>query len=258
MAGPQGPRRAPTEAIGCAQDDAVAHSIADRPLSAGIHSWLVPSPACRGTQKPAAPSCANQATSGFALPRTSSEPASSTPSWPLSGTKQAVPVFLGPAGRGLLQAISSLGRQLVDGHRGPVQLTGFYAVLQATTGVKKDRPRSITIDCYGDKRTVGEKDVIMEEWRQPRVANRGASSMPSPPAAVQTPHRPPGDRIDAVAAAKGGNEEIGSDGVDDVVYPEVVINSSHLLLSFSSVKKGVERLSLKDFNAVVSACRLRT
>lgn len=85
-----------------------------------------------------------------------------TPTDP-SGSRQVVPISLGPFVLGLLQAIATLSRQLFDGHHGPTKLTSFYAVLQAATDVGQELPKSIIIDCYGAKRTVEEKDMIMAE-----------------------------------------------------------------------------------------------
>lgn len=185
-----------------------------------------------------------------------SEPTSSTraASVPARGILQAVPISLGPAGPGLMQAIASLGRQLVDGHRGPVNLTGFNVVVQASTGIKGDRPKNIIIDCHSDKRTVQEKDLIMAEWQQqqPVASNAGVASE------RKSPIPPPMNDVAAVIDTPGGNGESGSDSVDKVVYPKVTIHTPKQVLALPSVKKGVKTLSLKDFGAVVASCKLRT
>lgn len=163
-----------------------------------------------------------------------------------------MPVSLGPGGVGLLQAIATLARQLVDGHRGPVKLTGFYAVLQASSGFQDDRPKSIIVDCYGAKRTVEEKDLIRADWGRQRPASavnpgcRAASSKLHP-------------KLEVVSSGDGdGDAASGSDSADTSAYPDLAINGAELLLSLPSSKKGVKSLSQADLFAVSSSCGLRT
>lgn len=165
-----------------------------------------------------------------------------------------VPVSLGPGGIGLLQAIATLARQLVDGHRGPVKLTGFYAVLQA--GREDGRPSSIIIDCYGGKKTVEEQDLIMAEWRQRRVPPPSAQGEPGVPATLKKPTTQP--KNDATVNDGDGDAASGSDNADIEVYPDVVMNSADLLLSLPTAKKGLKALSKADLTAVLSSCGLRT
>lgn len=55
----------------------------------------------------------------------------------------------------------------------------------------------------------------------------------------------------------GGNEESGSDSIDNIVYPKVTIHTPKQVLALPRVKKGVKTHSLKDFCAVVVSCKLR-
>lgn len=163
-----------------------------------------------------------------------------------------MPVSLGPVGVGLLQAIATLARQLVDGHRGPVKLTGFYAVLQASSGSQDDRPKSIIVDCYGAKRTVEEKDLIMAEWGRQRPA-----SADKPGGRAASSKLPP--KLKAVSSGDGdGDAASGSDSADTSAYPDLAINGADLLLSLPTAKKGVKSLSQADLCAVLSSCGLRT
>lgn len=202
-----------------------------------------------------------RSSTGSALSTALSDPASSTPAapTPARGVQQAVPISLGPGGLGLMQAIASLGRQLVDNHRGPVKLTGFYVVVQASTGVKGDCPKNIIVDCHGDKRTVEEKDMIMAEWQQQRVARKGVITKAGGAPAVQKLSRPPPkNSVSAGVHTSGGSGESGSDDADNVVYPDVDIHSPKLMLSLPALQKGARTLSLQEFGAVVSSCKLRT
>lgn len=149
---------------------------------------------------------------------------------------------MGPGELEALQAVASFGRQLVDDHRGHIKLTGCYAVRQATKGGKEDRPKSIFIDCYGHKRTVEEKNIIMAEYRKQQVASKGSLSQAAPATVLKEPSPPPKSDVDAGVTAKRSNQDIGSDSVDNIAYPGV-INSSHVLLSLGAAKKGVMRLA---------------
>ncbi|KAK1869291.1 hypothetical protein I4F81_011769 [Pyropia yezoensis] len=184
-----------------------------------------------------------------------SEPASSTPpSSSAPSTRQTVPVSLGPGGLSLMQAISTLARQLVDGHRGPVKLTGFYAVLQASTDVKSDRPQRIIIDCCGSKKTVEEKDLIMAEWSRMRVEAKGAERQPRVDSALKQP--PP--TSEAAGEAKVSDASSGSDDAEAATFPEMTLNSSELLMSFSKATKGVRKLSEAELKTVLTRCGLRS
>lgn len=188
-----------------------------------------------------------------ALSSVASQPASITPpsSKPATGTQQVVPVALGAGGIGLLQAIATLARQLVDGHRGPVKLTVFYAVLQA--GNQDGRTKSIIVDCYGPKKTVEEQDLIMAEWGQRRAAPTGA---PGGPAPLKKPPVKPNDNLDANNI--GGDGASGRDDAGAETYPEMMMNSADVLLSLPSAKKGFKALSKASLTAVLSRCGLRT
>lgn len=120
-----------------------------------------------------------------------------------------------------MQAIATLGRQLVDGHRGPVELIGFYAVMQASPGPQDSRPTSILIGCYGAKRTVEEEDLIMAEWRRQRPTNavlpggRGASTKHSSKSKV--------------GSVGTGDASSGSEGMYTSGHPELFINGAEQL-----------------------------
>lgn len=164
---------------------------------------------------------------------------------------------MGPGGLGLMQAISTLARQLVDGHRGPVKLTGFYAVLQAATGGAQERPKSIIIDCYGAKKTVEEKDLIMAEWGRQQAGTTAAPKATG--AGATTDKINPLVHDDGADGNPGSNDGgSGSDEAEAVEIPEMQINSPRLLLSLPTVKKGVMKLSKEDLAAVLSKCGLRS
>ena len=176
-----------------------------------------------------------------------------------SSRKKVVPVCLGPGGTGLMQAIATLARQLIDGHRGPVKLTGFYAVLQAETGDGGANPKSIIIDCYGAKRTVEEKDMMMEEWGTRRCRPTGDPKIVNSGVAVKTVKSalPLSRDADAESSDGGGDAASGSD-VADVVYPEITMNGAELLLSLEAKQKGKKTLSLVELGAVLKKCNLRS
>jgi len=158
-----------------------------------------------------------------------------------------------------MQAIATLARQLIDGHRGPVKLTGFYAVLQADTGDVGTNPKNIIIDCYGAKRTVEEKDMIMAEWGQRRCGPTGDPKISNGGVTVKTEEPTPFLSRDAGAQSSdgGGDAASGSD-VADVVYPEITMNGAELLLSLASKQKGKKTLSLVELGAVLKKCNLRS
>lgn len=79
---------------------------------------------------------------------------------------------MSPGGLGLMQAIATLARRLVDGHRGQVKSKGFYAVLQATTCGKVERLKNMMIDCCRESRTIVEKELIMSQWEK-RASSKG-------------------------------------------------------------------------------------
>lgn len=190
---------------------------------------------------------------------TASQPASSAPpsSHRAPGLQQVVPVSLGPSGLGLMQAIATLARQLVDGHSGPVKLTGFYAVLQASTDGQSDRPQSIIIDCCGAKRTVEEKDLIMSAWKKQNAGDVGTQPKQGTPAALKKSPSP-SKTVDAPSKAKDGDASSGSDATDKESIPALALNSAEMLLSLPKVDKGVRTLSLKERNAMLSRCGLRS
>lgn len=163
-----------------------------------------------------------------------------------------------------MQAIAALGRQLVDGHRGTGKLTGFYAVLQTSTGVPSDRSKSIIIDCYGAKRTEEEKDLIMAEWGKQQRAARGTPRKPGAASAVGKLPSPPNvdpprsDDADADTTENDGDTASGSDAADRATYPQLVLNSVEVLLSLPNVEKGDDTLSSEDLKLVLSRCGLRS
>ncbi|KAK1863147.1 hypothetical protein I4F81_005709 [Pyropia yezoensis] len=190
---------------------------------------------------------------------TASQPASSAPpsSHRAPDVQQVVPVSLGPGGLGLMQAIATLARQLVDGHSGPVKLTGFYAVLQASTVGQSDRPQSIIIDCCGAKRTVEEKDLIMSAWKKQNAGDVGPQPQQGTPAALKKPPPLP-KTVDVPNKAKDGDPSSGSEASDKQSIPDLTLNSAEMLLSLPKVDKGVKSLSLKERNAMLSSCGLRS
>jgi len=157
-----------------------------------------------------------------------------------------------------MQTIATLARQLIDGHRGPVKLTGFYAVLEAATGGQDNDAKSIIIDCYGASRTVEQKDAIMDEWRQRRAGLKSGDSK----------NRDGVKDVDEGATplrADSGTESGDDDGDDasgntasDVFYPEMTINSAALLQSVATAVKETKTLSSAELGAVLKMCGLRS
>lgn len=156
-----------------------------------------------------------------------------------------------------MQAISTLARQLVDGQRGPTKLTGFYAVLQAATDGAQERPKSIIIDCYGTKRTVEEKDLIMAEWGRHQAGTTAAASVTGAgETTMEVNSIVHNNDVDGKPRSHDGGCSI--DDAETVEVPEMQINSPQLLLSLPAVKKGVKKLSREDLTSVLSSCGLRT
>jgi len=157
-----------------------------------------------------------------------------------------------------MRTIATLARQLIEGHRGPVKLTGFYAVLEAATGGQDNDAKSIIIDCYGASRTVEQKDAIMDEWRQRRAGLKSSDSK----------HRDGVKDVDEGAnhLREDSGTESGDDDVDaassntasDVFYPEMTIYSAALLQSVATAVKETKTLSSAELGAVLKMCGLRS
>ena len=176
----------------------------------------------------------------------------------LASQQKAVSVNLGPGGAVLMRTIATLERQLIEGHRGPVKLTGFYAVLEAATGGQDNDAKSIIIDCYGASRTVEQKDAIMDEWRQRRAGLKSSDSK----------HRDGVKDVDEGAnhlREDSGTESGDDDGdaassntASDVFYPEMTIYSAALLRSVATAVKETKTLSSAELGAVLKMCGLRS
>ncbi|OSX74807.1 hypothetical protein BU14_0267s0008 [Porphyra umbilicalis] len=165
-----------------------------------------------------------------------------------------------------MQAIASLARQLIDGHRGPAKLTGFYAVLQTSTGVDGDSAKNIIIDCYGAGRSVEEKAMIMGEWRQRRAGIDGGGGSYGQGARRKEPATPSA-LADKDAERSGSDDKNDQDGDaasgssvagEDDAYPIMTMNDPNVVPLLSTIQMGSKTLKQAELNLLLSMCGLRT